>query len=242
MKQVALIRIVDDDPSVGASFRFVLEAVGYQVRTYESAAEFLDGDDPTREGCMLLDVRMPGLSGPELQTRLAEMKCDLPIIFLTAHGEVRMAVEAVQAGALDFLEKPVDAEALLPLLARGCELHRRRRAVARDLKRAEVLWNELMRNGGRQSLSPRGSPTGRRLKFWAFRRTPSEAEGRQCSESVSFTMQQNSLSFCMTWGSSELRHTGGGRQNEEADFVRGERACHDDSYPCERVFVRGRRI
>ena len=133
MKQVPLIRIVDDDPSVGASFRFVLEAVGYQVRTYESAAEFLDGDDPTREGCMLLDVRMPGLSGPELQTRLAEMKCDLPIIFLTA----------VQAGALDFLEKPVDAEALLPLLARGCELHRRRRAVARDLKRAEVLWNEL---------------------------------------------------------------------------------------------------
>ena len=126
MKQVPLIRIVDDDPSVGASFRFVLEAVGYQVRTYESAAEFLDGDDPTREGCMLLDVRMPG-----------------PIIFLTAHGEVRMAVEAVQAGALDFLEKPVDAEALLPLLARGCELHRRRRAVARDLKRAEVLWNEL---------------------------------------------------------------------------------------------------
>ena len=101
MKQVPLIRIVDDDPSVGASFRFVLEAVGYQVRTYESAAEFLDGDDPTRE------------------------------------------VEAVQAGALDFLEKPVDAEALLPLLARGCELHRRRRAVARDLKRAEVLWNEL---------------------------------------------------------------------------------------------------
>ena len=76
MKQVPLIRIVDDDPSVGASFRFVLEAVGYQVRTYESAAEFLDGDDPTREGCMLLDVRMPGLSGPELQTRLAEMKCD----------------------------------------------------------------------------------------------------------------------------------------------------------------------
>ena len=112
MKQVPLIRIVDDDPSVGASFRFVLEAVGYQVRTYESAAEFLDGDDPTREGCMLLDVRMPGLSGPELQTRLAKMKCDLPIIFL-------------------------------PLLARGCELHRRRRAVARDLKRAEVLWNEL---------------------------------------------------------------------------------------------------
>ena len=98
MKQVPLIRIVDDDPSVGASFRFVLEAVGYQVRTYESATEFLDGDDPTREGCMLLDVRMPGLSGPELQTRLAEMKCDLPIIFLTAHGEVRMAVEAVQAG------------------------------------------------------------------------------------------------------------------------------------------------
>ena len=142
MKQVPLIRIVDDDPSVGASFRFVLEAVGYQVRTYESAAEFLDGDDPTREGCMLLDVRMPGLSGPELQTRLAEMKCDLPIIFLTAHGEVRMAVEAVQAGALDFLEKPVDAEALLPLLARGCELHRRRRADA-ERRTAELVAKGL---------------------------------------------------------------------------------------------------
>ena len=80
------------------------DAVGHQVLTNESSSFFLDGDDPTREGCMLLDVRMPGLSGPELQSRLAEMECDLPIIFLTAHGEVRMAVEAVQAGALDFLE------------------------------------------------------------------------------------------------------------------------------------------
>lgn len=125
-----LIRIVDDDPGVGASFRFVLEAVGYQVRTYASADEFLEEDDLSREGCMLLDVRMPGLSGPELQTKLAAMKCDLPIIFLTAHGEVRMAVQAVQAGALDFLEKPVDAEALLPLLAR-------------DLSDVEALWRQL---------------------------------------------------------------------------------------------------
>ena len=67
MKQVPLIRIVDDDPSVGASFRFVLEAVGYQVRTYESAAEFLDGDDPTREGCMLLDVRCLGFPVPNFR-------------------------------------------------------------------------------------------------------------------------------------------------------------------------------
>lgn len=143
MKQMPLIRIVDDDPGVGASFRFVLEAVGYQVRTYASADEFLEEDDLSREGCMLLDVRMPGLSGPELQTKLAAMKCDLPIIFLTAHGEVRMAVQAVQAGALDFLEKPVDAEALLPLLARGCELHHKRRAVARDLSDVEALWRQL---------------------------------------------------------------------------------------------------
>ena len=143
MKQMPLIRIVDDDPGVGASFRFVLEAVGYQVRTYASADEFLEEDDLSREGCMLLDVRMPGLSGPELQTKLAAMKCDLPIIFLTAHGEVRMAVQAVQAGALDFLEKPVDAEALLPLLARGSELHHKRRAVARDLSDVEALWRQL---------------------------------------------------------------------------------------------------
>ena len=138
-----LIRIVDDEDEVRESLGFMLECEGFRTASYASGAEFLRDFDSGRPGVVLLDVRMPGLSGPELQTRLAEMKCDLPIIFLTAHGEVRMAVEAVQAGALDFLEKPVDAEALLPLLARGCELHRRRRAVARDLKRAEVLWNEL---------------------------------------------------------------------------------------------------
>ena len=108
MKQVPLIRIVDDDPSVGASFRFVLEAVGYQVRTYESAAEFLDGDDPTREGCMLLDVRMPELSGPELQQRLNAMHSKVPVVFITSYSDIQAAIDTLKAGAADFLLKPVD--------------------------------------------------------------------------------------------------------------------------------------
>ena len=116
MKQVPLIRIVDDDPSVGASFRFVLEAVGYQVRTYESAAEFLDGDDPTREGCMLLDVRMPELSGPELQQRLNAMHSKVPVVFITSYSDIQAAIDTLKAGAADFLLKPVDPEKLITLV------------------------------------------------------------------------------------------------------------------------------
>ena len=143
MKTPALIRIVDDDPRVGASFRFVLEAVGHHVATYVSSEDFLEHDDFSREGCLLLDVRMPGLSGPELQLELKARGCDLPVIFLTAHGEVRMAVEALQEGAVDFLEKPVEAEILLPLIDKTCRAHHEIRALKSDLRDAERLWTTL---------------------------------------------------------------------------------------------------
>ena len=140
MRQYRIL-VVDDDRSILKLVKNVLELDAYDVTTLDRIEE-LELTHFVGYDLILLDVMMEPVNGFELCSYIRpHLSC--PIIFLTAHGEVRMAVEAVQAGALDFLEKPVDAEALLPLLARGCELHRRRRAVARDLKRAEVLWNEL---------------------------------------------------------------------------------------------------
>lgn len=101
-----LVRLVDDDLTVAASLTFVLEVAGLQVRHYESARQFLAYDDPEREGCLLLDVRMPEMTGLELQTELNARASDLPVVFLSAHGNIEMAMSCVKAGAFDFLVKP----------------------------------------------------------------------------------------------------------------------------------------
>ena len=108
MKQPPLIRLVDDDPTVAQSLTFVLEVAGLQVKSYDSAERFLAFDDEAREGCLLLDVRMPGMTGLEVQAELERRGSKLPILFLSAHGNIAMAVHAVRHGAADFLEKPVE--------------------------------------------------------------------------------------------------------------------------------------
>lgn len=143
MKQPPVIRIVDDEPDVCRSLTFMLEAAGLHVRTYPSAEAFLSEESSNDVGCLLSDVRMPGLSGLELQRALQARHCDLPLVFLSAHGDIRMAVEAVQAGALDFLVKPPEAEALIAILERASRLHAERLAIRRDLKRAEADWSQL---------------------------------------------------------------------------------------------------
>jgi FixJ family two-component response regulator len=113
MKPEPTVFVVDDDPSVRDSTRCLLESVGYSVRTFGTAEEFLETIGSPCRGILLLDVRMPGMDGLQLQTYLAERDVSLPIILLTAHADVPMAVRALRAGAVDLIEKPYDQDDLI---------------------------------------------------------------------------------------------------------------------------------
>ena len=108
-----LIRIVDDDVEFAASQKMLIESLGWEVITYSSANDFLAEDALERPGCLILDVRMPVMTGLELQQELENRKCQLPIIFLSAHGDIEMAVHTMRHGAADFLQKPVEPQRLL---------------------------------------------------------------------------------------------------------------------------------
>jgi FixJ family two-component response regulator len=109
----ATIHVVDDDESLRTALMRLLRAAGYVVRTYASAGDFLLNKPENAPGCMILDVRMPGPSGFELQEAIAKLDESLPIIFLSGHGDIPMSVRAIKAGAVDFLTKPVRRETLL---------------------------------------------------------------------------------------------------------------------------------
>ena len=121
MHKSATIHVVDDDVAVRDSLRWVIESNGWNVKTHPSAEAFLKAYTPNQLGCLILDVRMPGMSGPELQKQLNESLCSLPIIFISAHGTVPTAVHALQAGAVDFIMKPFDNNALLERIDRCVE-------------------------------------------------------------------------------------------------------------------------
>lgn len=112
-----LVRIVDDDPNQLASLEIMLSAEGWDVACYERASDFFAEDTPSRPGCLILDVRMPEISGLEMQEELNRREYPLPILFLTGHGDVDMAVHTLKKGAKDFLLKPVDAPRLLTSVA-----------------------------------------------------------------------------------------------------------------------------
>jgi FixJ family two-component response regulator len=105
--------VVDDDQAVARSLRWLLETVQLRVETFATAQSFLDNYRSSTPGCLILDVRMPGMSGLDLQERLKAQQIHLPIIFITGHGDVQMAVRAVKAGAFDFIEKPFNDQDLL---------------------------------------------------------------------------------------------------------------------------------
>ena len=111
--ETPLIRVIDDDDAMRNSWAFLLEGEGWDVITYADAVTFLSANALDRPGCILLDVRMPNMSGLELQRKLTEAGNDLPIIFITGHGDIDMAVNTLKAGACDFLQKPVDDQRLL---------------------------------------------------------------------------------------------------------------------------------
>ncbi len=121
MKQRALIRIVDDDAGVRDSYKFLLEGEGWHTVDYANAEDFLARDNRRIPGCILLDIRMPGMSGLQLQTHLKALKTELPIIFLTAHGTIEDAVKTIKKGACDFLTKPVKDEVLIEAIESAVE-------------------------------------------------------------------------------------------------------------------------
>ena len=113
MSKQATVFVVDDDQAMRNSLKWLIESVGLTVKTYASADEFINDYYPGRAGCLLLDVRMPGMSGLELQEQFVEQQIKIPIIIITGHGDVPMAVRAMKAGAVDFIEKPFNDELLL---------------------------------------------------------------------------------------------------------------------------------
>ena len=117
----SIVFIVDDDEAVRDSLRWLLEANGYRVRAFVSAESFLDNYDPNQGGVLVCDVRMPGMSGLELQEQLIARKVPLPIVFITGHGDVPMAVTTMKKGAVDFLEKPFNEIDLRDIVARMFE-------------------------------------------------------------------------------------------------------------------------
>lgn len=121
----SVVHVVDDDVSFQTAIRRRLQLAGYEVQTYSSAEQFLDQqpNDNNQSGCLLLDVRIPRLSGPELQGRLHEAGSTLPIVFVSAHEDIQTTVQAVKAGAEDFLIKPVTSDALLAAIERAIAQH-----------------------------------------------------------------------------------------------------------------------
>jgi two-component system, LuxR family, response regulator FixJ len=123
------IFVVDDDAAVRDALKLLLRSVGQAVETFGSAQEFLDAYGEDRPGCLVLDIRMPGMSGLELQQKLNEKHSILPIIFITGHGDVPMAVEAMQAGAVDFIQKPFRDQDLIDRINQALEKDSSNRAA-----------------------------------------------------------------------------------------------------------------
>jgi len=138
----AVVIVIDDDASVRAALEDLLGSVGLATRTFESPREFLQSDWMDSPGCLVLDVRMPGLSGLDFQRELADLHIHLPIVFITAHGDIQMAVRAMKAGASDFLAKPFREQDLLDAIhgaIRKDRLQRRESAVLGELQQRYSL-------------------------------------------------------------------------------------------------------
>lgn len=128
LQENAVVRIIDDDDSMRKSWRFLIEGEGWATKCYSSALRFLEEDDRSVLGCAILDVRMPDMSGIELQRVMMLQKNGLLIIFVSGHGDIDMAVQALKDGAMDFLPKPVSADRLLAAIEK---------AVAKDVERRQ---------------------------------------------------------------------------------------------------------
>ncbi len=137
MSDMPTVFVVDDDQAVRRSLEALLQSVSLRVEVFASAQQFLDAHDPNRPGCLVLDIRMPGMSGSELQRHLRQKGVSLPVIIITGHGDVPIAVRAMKDGALEFLEKPFSKQLLLEHVHMG--LRRDRELRERAARRADAL-------------------------------------------------------------------------------------------------------
>jgi two-component system, LuxR family, response regulator FixJ len=137
------VMVVDDDPSLRRALTRLLQSVGLASEAYAGAQDFLDAYDPKRPGCLVLDIRMPGLSGLDLQREFVARGIELPIIFITGHGDVPMSVQAMKAGAVDFIQKPFRDEELLDAIRRGLARDAERRMARAQREAVERRVNTL---------------------------------------------------------------------------------------------------
>ena len=143
MTPPALIHVVDDDASFRDSLLDLLQAVGFEVRGYASTGDFLLDGTPDRPGCVLLDMRLPGPSGLDLQAALLRQERTIPIIFLTGHADVATGIRAMKAGAVDFLEKPVQRDALIEAIGRALERDAGERSARAERRRQQERLGAL---------------------------------------------------------------------------------------------------
>jgi len=138
-----LVFVVDDEEPVGDSIAMLLRTVGLATRVYRDPRAFLEDYRPQQAGCLLLDVRMPQMSGLEMQRELARRNATLPIIFISGHADVPMAVEAMRAGAIDFLQKPFNDDELIRRVQKALEQDARERELLERADESERRWVEL---------------------------------------------------------------------------------------------------
>ena len=139
----AIVAIVDDDPSFREGVSSLIRAAGWKVETFASAAEFLARPDVDTPSCLLLDLQLPDLNGLDLQKRLAEGNLDIPIVFVTGHGNIPASVRAIKAGAVEFLTKPFDKQQLFRAIAEAMERDRHNRQEHAQLREVRQRYNSL---------------------------------------------------------------------------------------------------
>ncbi|RDJ27246.1 DNA-binding response regulator [Bosea caraganae] len=200
-----IVHLVDDDPSFRTAIGRLLHASGYEVRAYSSAQELLDHLPEGEEAsCIVLDVQIPGISGPELQDRLIRLGLVLPIIFLTGHGDIPTSVQVIKAGAEDFLTKPVSREALLAAIERGiarqgvaleqrCKLKEWRSRLDKLTRREREVFEQVVRGKMNKQIAYQLGTTERTIK--AHRQKVMEKiDARSVAELVSIAERLGALS------------------------------------------------
>jgi len=142
-EELRLVHLVDDDEAIRRSVGFMLKTSGFHVRAYESGVELLKSASSLEPGCILLDIRMPGMDGLEVQSALRDKGISLPVIIMTGHGDVTLAVKAMKAGAVDFIEKPFEKDALLDSLNEAYRRLSRKEATDDRMRDAAVRLQAL---------------------------------------------------------------------------------------------------
>lgn len=185
-----MVFVVDDDNSIRVALQRLIKSVGIKVEAFASAGDFLSHPGYEGPGCIVCDIRMPGLSGLDLQEELAKAGNTLPIIFITGHGTVPMSVKAIKAGAIDFLEKPFEDQALLDLIQRAIE-HDKRTKKENALKREILQRYETLTSREKEILA--FVVTGKLNKQIAFKLEISEKTVKVHRGRVMEKMQVESL-------------------------------------------------